>query len=44
MRAQGATVLGCVPHDQFLSAKLAPKLSQQLKDVLSICGGTLPSW
>jgi E3 ubiquitin-protein ligase TRIP12 len=30
---------GHLPRDAFLSAKLSPKLSQQLKDVLSICGG-----
>lgn len=32
---------GSLPRDAFLSAKLAPKLNQQLKDVLSICGGEL---
>jgi E3 ubiquitin-protein ligase TRIP12 len=35
---------GHLPRDAFLSAKLAPKLGQQLKDVLSICGGALPPW
>ncbi|KAL0044182.1 hypothetical protein WJX82_003026 [Trebouxia sp. C0006] len=33
-----------VGREEFTSNKLAPKLAQQLKDVLAICGGTLPSW
>ncbi|GLI65665.1 hypothetical protein VaNZ11_009269, partial [Volvox africanus] len=33
-----------VPRDEFVSAKLSSKLGQQLKDVLSICGGGMPSW
>lgn len=39
VRAAGAPPLGCLPRDAFLSSKLGPKLNQQLKDVLSICGG-----
>lgn len=40
---------GHLPRDAFLSPKLAPKLNQQLKDVLSICGGgwasvPAPAW
>ncbi|KAL3152604.1 hypothetical protein ABBQ32_001622 [Trebouxia sp. C0010 RCD-2024] len=33
-----------VAREAFTSNKLAPKLAQQLKDVLAICGNTLPSW
>lgn len=33
-----------VVREEFTSNKLAPKLAQQLKDVLAICGNTLPSW
>ena len=33
-----------MPQEEFMSTKLASKLAQQLKDVLSICGGGLPSW
>lgn len=35
---------GYVPRSTFVSRKLSPKLAQQLQDVLSICGGSLPSW
>lgn len=37
-------VHGHVPREDFLSSKLGAKLAQQLKDVLSICGGGLPAW
>mmetsp|Transcript_11522 Transcript_11522/g.28178 ORF Transcript_11522/g.28178 Transcript_11522/m.28178 type:complete len:2013 (-) Transcript_11522:941-6979(-) len=37
-------VYGQVLREEFVSNKLASKLGQQLKDVLSICGGGLPSW
>ena len=43
-RPAAAPAPGNVPRDVFVSAKLAPKLGQQLKDVISICGGSLPSW
>ncbi|KAL4436702.1 hypothetical protein ABPG75_003841 [Micractinium tetrahymenae] len=43
-RRSGAPPPGHLPRDAFLSSKLAPKLNQQLKDVLSICGGALPPW
>ncbi|KXZ47851.1 hypothetical protein GPECTOR_32g463 [Gonium pectorale] len=33
-----------VPRDEYVSAKLSSKLGQQLKDVLSICGGGMPGW
>jgi len=36
--------LGYIPRDAFISRNLSPKLRQQLQDVLSICGGSLPSW
>jgi E3 ubiquitin-protein ligase TRIP12 len=42
--AAGGLAHGRVPRDDFTSSKLGSKLSQQLKDVLSICGGTLPVW
>eukprot|EP00951_Prasinocladus_malaysianus_P023889 scaffold204516_cov19-Prasinocladus_malaysianus.AAC.1 len=35
---------GCIPKEYLNSRKLAPKLSQQLQDVLAICGGGLPAW
>lgn len=35
---------GHVPREAFVSGRLGPKLSQQLKDVISICGGALPAW
>lgn len=35
---------GHVPREAFISGRLGPKLSQQLKDVISICGGALPVW
>eukprot|EP00798_Chlamydomonas_sp_ICE-L_P007521 gene7521-668_t len=35
---------GHIPRECFLSSKLSPKLSQQLKDVLAICGSCLPAW
>lgn len=39
------TVLhGRVAREDFISSKLGSKLAQQLKDVLSICGGGLPGW
>lgn len=44
VRGRGVPPPGHLPRDAFLSAKLAPKLNQQLKDVLSICGGALPPW
>ncbi|KAJ9527361.1 hypothetical protein QJQ45_025630 [Haematococcus lacustris] len=42
--AAEAPVFGRVLREDFVSSKLASKLSQQLKDVLSICGGGLPAW
>ncbi|KAK9803385.1 hypothetical protein WJX72_003423 [[Myrmecia] bisecta] len=33
-----------LPREEFISAKLASKLAQQLKDVLAICGAGLPDW
>ena len=33
-----------VSREEFVSSKLGSKLGQQLKDVLSICGQTLPLW
>lgn len=35
---------GRLAREEWISAKLGSKLSQQLKDVLAICGGSLPSW
>ena len=35
---------GHVPREVFTSGRLGPKLAQQLKDVISICGGSLPPW
>lgn len=35
---------GHIPREAFVSSRLVPKLSQQLKDVISICGGVLPPW
>lgn len=35
---------GHVPREVFISGRLGPKLAQQLKDVISICGGSLPPW
>jgi len=35
---------GHVPREEFISSKLGSKLSQQLKDVLAICGGCIPPW
>jgi E3 ubiquitin-protein ligase TRIP12 len=35
---------GRVAREDLVSSKLGSKLAQQLKDVLSICGGTLPAW
>ncbi|KAL4435190.1 hypothetical protein ABPG77_001872 [Micractinium sp. CCAP 211/92] len=43
-RSSGSAPPGHLPRDAFLSSKLAPKLNQQLKDVLSICGGAVPPW
>eukprot|EP00887_Chlorella_sp_A99_P008099 scaffold12.g8099.t1 len=43
-RPPGAPLPGYLNRDAFVSSKLATKLGQQLKDVLSICGGALPSW
>ncbi|KAG2490174.1 hypothetical protein HYH03_011304 [Edaphochlamys debaryana] len=43
----GAGPLESVRHvgrDEFVSAKMSSKLGQQLKDVLSICGGAMPPW
>jgi E3 ubiquitin-protein ligase TRIP12 len=39
-----ALVPGHVPREVFISGRLGPKLAQQLKDVISICGGSLPPW
>eukprot|EP00891_Asterochloris_glomerata_P005589 jgi/Astpho2/5589/e_gw1.00079.2.1_t len=37
--------LACIAtREEFISSKLAPKLAQQLKDVLAICGDSLPPW
>lgn len=36
--------LAGVPREEWVSSKLGSKLGQQLKDVLSICGGGLPAW
>ncbi|KAF6170779.1 hypothetical protein GIB67_015731 [Kingdonia uniflora] len=33
-----------VPHDEFVSAKLTPKLARQIQDALALCSGSLPSW
>jgi len=35
---------GHISRDAFISSRLGPKLSQQMKDVVSICGNTLPPW
>ena len=35
---------GHVSRETFINGRLAPKLAQQLKDVVSICGGSLPPW
>ena len=35
---------GRVPREEFVNQKLGSKLGQQLKDVLSICGGSMPTW
>jgi E3 ubiquitin-protein ligase TRIP12 len=32
------------PREEFINTRIASKLSQQLKDVLSICSGGLPAW
>jgi hypothetical protein len=37
-------VLGRVLREDLICSKLGSKLSTQLKDVLSICGGGLPAW
>jgi E3 ubiquitin-protein ligase TRIP12 len=42
--AAGQMALAHVPRDEFISSKLGNKLAQQLKDVLSICGGGIPAW
>ncbi|KAF6266557.1 hypothetical protein COO60DRAFT_1697133 [Scenedesmus sp. NREL 46B-D3] len=42
--AAGQMALAHVPRDEFVSSKLGNKLAQQLKDVLSICGGGIPAW
>jgi len=39
-----AVAPGHVPREVFISGRLGPKLAQQLKDVISICGGSLPPW
>uniref|UniRef100_A0A061SJU8 HECT-type E3 ubiquitin transferase n=1 Tax=Tetraselmis sp. GSL018 TaxID=582737 RepID=A0A061SJU8_9CHLO len=39
-----ALAMGHVPRGEFVSRKLTPKLSQQLQDVLAICGCTMPPW
>jgi E3 ubiquitin-protein ligase TRIP12 len=39
-----ALVPGHVAREVFISGRLGPKLAQQLKDVISICGGSLPPW
>jgi E3 ubiquitin-protein ligase TRIP12 len=36
--------IGHIPAPFFISSKLSTKLNQQLKDVLSICGGSIPAW
>ena len=35
---------GHASREVFVNGRLGTKLSQQLKDVLSICGGALPPW
>jgi E3 ubiquitin-protein ligase TRIP12 len=40
----GQMALVHVRRDEFVSTKLGNKLAQQLKDVLSICGGSIPAW
>ncbi|GAX77476.1 hypothetical protein CEUSTIGMA_g4920.t1 [Chlamydomonas eustigma] len=40
---QDASV-GRVLREEFVNQKLGSKLSQQLKDVLSVCGGSMPPW
>jgi E3 ubiquitin-protein ligase TRIP12 len=41
---EGQMAMAHVHRDEFISTKLANKLAQQLKDVLSICGGSIPAW
>lgn len=36
--------LGRLPREEFVNQKLGSKVGQQLKDVLSICGGSMPHW
>lgn len=40
----GQMAMAHVHRDEFISTKLGNKLAQQLKDVLSICGGSIPAW
>jgi E3 ubiquitin-protein ligase TRIP12 len=40
----GQMALAHVGRDEFINSKLGNKLAQQLKDVLSICGGGIPAW
>lgn len=42
--ASDSITLGQVPRETFISGRLGPKMAQQLKDIISICGGALPSW
>lgn len=42
--ASAAAPEGRVPREEFVNQKLGSKLAQQLKDVLSICGGNMPQW
>jgi E3 ubiquitin-protein ligase TRIP12 len=41
---EGQMAMAHVHRDEFISTKLGNKLAQQLKDVLSICGGSIPAW
>ncbi|GER35888.1 E3 ubiquitin-protein ligase UPL3 [Striga asiatica] len=33
-----------VPPEDFINAKLTPKLARQIQDALALCSGSLPSW
>lgn len=43
-QVEGDDVPGRMPREEFVNQKLGSKLGQQLKDVLSICGGSMPPW
>lgn len=43
-RAAAPAPFGIIPASEFVSDKMAAKFRQQLKDVVAICGGSLPAW